>query len=178
MSAFRLLTTIPWKGVGHRGVDCRFLQTMTGSIVRENLNPTAFAVHRTSFSTNDWDSTFNKPFRPMRREVNDDHLYDYEIGLPNKLYVGQLAWSVNWQQLKDHFKQCGRVTRANVSMDRDDKTRSNGFGFVEFERAEDAERAIQELNNSMLEGRMIHVRADRKRVLKEYPNTFTRNDKY
>jgi RNA recognition motif-containing protein len=82
-------------------------------------------------------------------------------GLPNKLYVGQLAWSVNWQRLKDHFKQCGHVTHADVAME-PNSSRSKGFGFVEYATAEEAQRAIQELNDSMLEGRKIHVRADRK----------------
>jgi RNA recognition motif-containing protein len=77
-----------------------------------------------------------------------------------KLYVGQLAWGVSWQDLKDHFKTVGEVTRADVALE-DNGRRSKGYGFVEFADPADAERAIQELNNSELQGRRIHVREDR-----------------
>jgi len=74
-----------------------------------------------------------------------------------KVYVGQLAWGVAWQDLKDHFKQIGVVTRADVALEADGR-RSKGYGFVEFESSDDASRAIVELNDSDLMGRRIHVR--------------------
>lgn len=54
----------------------------------------------------------------------------------NKLYVGQLAWECAWQDLKDHFKAIGPVSRADVATDHNG--RSRGFGFVEFENPADA----------------------------------------
>lgn len=76
-----------------------------------------------------------------------------------KLYVGQLAWSVNWQRLKDHFKQAGVVLRADVVTE-PNSTRSRGFGFVEFATAEEAKRALEELDGSLLDGRRIYVKED------------------
>jgi RNA recognition motif-containing protein len=74
-----------------------------------------------------------------------------------KVYVGQLAWSVAWQDLKDHFRSIGEVVRADVSMEPGSQ-RSNGYGFVEFASEDDADRAIRELNNTILRGRQIYVR--------------------
>lgn len=77
-----------------------------------------------------------------------------------RLYVGQLAWGVTWQSLKDHFKQAGNVLHADV-MTEDGSTRSKGYGFVEFASDEEAQHAIDMLNDSELEGRKIYVREDR-----------------
>lgn len=74
-----------------------------------------------------------------------------------KLYVGELAWSVSWQDLKDHFKQIGEVLRADVATEEGGR-RSKGFGFVEFASAHDAARAVSQLNGSNLKGREIYVR--------------------
>ena len=54
------------------------------------------------------------------------------------IYVGNLPWSIDDQQLEDLFKEHGEVTSARVITDRFTK-RSRGFGFVEMETgAEDA----------------------------------------
>lgn len=54
----------------------------------------------------------------------------------NKLFVGQLAWECSWEDLRDHFRAIGPLTKAEVVMDQ--TGRSRGFGFVEFENTEDA----------------------------------------
>lgn len=82
------------------------------------------------------------------------------ISRGKKVFVGQLAWSVAWQDLKDHFKPMGTILRADVATENGSR-RSKGFGFIEFQNAEDAEKAIKELNDSVLHGRRIHVREDR-----------------
>eukprot|EP01039_Chlorochromonas_danica_P006319 gene6319-6968_t len=79
--------------------------------------------------------------------------------VPKRLYVGQLPFDVAWQDLKDHFKTIGPVLRADVALDA--SGRSRGFGFVEYENAEDATRAIAQLNESVFGGRRIYVREDR-----------------
>jgi len=78
----------------------------------------------------------------------------------NRLYVGNLDFKVRWFDLKDHFKTIGNVTRADVAME-DDGFRSKGYGIVEYAAAEDAARAVAELNDSELNGRPINVREDR-----------------
>lgn len=78
------------------------------------------------------------------------------------VYVGNLAWSVSWQDLKDHFQQVGVVVRAEVFTEgRVEGGRSKGCGTVEFEDAEAAKRAISELNDTDMQGRRMFVREDR-----------------
>ena len=76
-----------------------------------------------------------------------------------RVYVGNLSWDVSWQDLKDHMRDAGEVTFAEVMTQPDG--RSKGCGVVEFESAEDAKQAIETLNDSELKGRMIFVREDR-----------------
>ncbi len=73
-----------------------------------------------------------------------------------KLYVGNLPDSVNQQSLQDTFSQCGTVESVNVIMDRD-TGQSKGFAFVEMSSDSEAQKAIQELNGSSLDGREIKV---------------------
>jgi RNA recognition motif-containing protein len=77
-----------------------------------------------------------------------------------RLFINNLAWNVAWQDLKDHFKVCGDVVRADVALE-EETGRSRGFGFVEFSSPEDAIEAVRRLNNSMLLAREIYVREDR-----------------
>jgi len=73
-----------------------------------------------------------------------------------KLFVGSLPWSVNDQMLQNTFEAHGTVVSAKVVMDRS-TGRSRGFGFVEMENPEDAQKAIRALNDSPLQGRSIIV---------------------
>lgn len=73
-----------------------------------------------------------------------------------KLYVGNLPYSVSEQSLQDTFAQCGTVESVNVITDRD-TGQSKGFGFVEMSSDSEAQKAIQELNGSSIDGREIKV---------------------
>ena len=74
----------------------------------------------------------------------------------NKLYVGNLAYSMNDGSLQAAFAAFGNVQSAKVMMDRD-SGRSKGFGFVEMSSDEEAEKATQALNGTDFEGRNIVV---------------------
>ena len=77
-----------------------------------------------------------------------------------RVYVGNLAWEVSWQDLKDHMKTTGLdVVRANVMTTPDG--RSKGCGIAEFASVEDARQAVTDLNETELFGRQIFVREDR-----------------
>ena len=73
-----------------------------------------------------------------------------------RLYVGNLAWTVTDQDLLDVFSEAGKVDSSQVIIDRA-TNRSRGFGFVEMTNAEDASKAIQQLNDTELKGRNIKV---------------------
>ena len=76
--------------------------------------------------------------------------------MSTKLFVGSLPWSVDDQKLKETFEPHGNVVSATVVTDRN-SGRSRGFGFVEMESAEDAQKAISALNDSDMDGRNIVV---------------------
>jgi len=87
----------------------------------------------------------------------------------NKLYVGNLAYSVRDESLQESFGQFGTVTSAKVMMDRD-TGRSKGFGFVEMSSDAEAQAAVNGMNGQALEGRAIVVNEARPR--EERPGGF------
>lgn len=74
----------------------------------------------------------------------------------NKLYVGNLPYSVRDSDLEQHFGQFGLVTSAKVMMERD-TGRSKGFGFVEMGSDAEAQAAINGVNGQPLGGRNVVV---------------------
>ncbi len=87
----------------------------------------------------------------------------------NKLYVGNLSYSIRDDDLNQAFSQYGTVNSAKVMMDRD-TGRSKGFGFVEMGSDPEAQAAINGLNGQPLEGRAIVVNEARPR--EERPGGF------
>ena len=79
-----------------------------------------------------------------------------------KIFVGGLSWGTDTEGLKSAFEQFGSVSEAIVVTDRD-TGRSRGFGFVTFENSEDAQKAIEEMNNSELDGRRLNVNQAKER---------------
>ena len=73
-----------------------------------------------------------------------------------KLYVGNLAWSVDGDKLKELFSEFGSVSDAIVIKDKFSK-RSKGFGFVTFDNDEEAKKAEAAMNGKEVEGRELKV---------------------
>lgn len=73
----------------------------------------------------------------------------------SKLYVGNLLYETTEDDLKEYFGQMGTVTSATIIRFRDGK--SKGFGFIEMESDEAAQKAIAELNGKDFKGRNIVV---------------------
>lgn len=80
--------------------------------------------------------------------------------MSKNLYVGNLAFSVNSDDLRAAFEKFGTVSSASVVMDRE-TGRSRGFGFVEMSDGGDA--AISGLNGTDLQGRTVTVNEARPR---------------
>ena len=74
----------------------------------------------------------------------------------NKLYVGNLPYTVRDEDLQQSFGQFGAVTSAKVMMERD-TGRSKGFGFVEMGSDAEAQAAINGMNGQPLGGRSVVV---------------------
>ena len=81
----------------------------------------------------------------------------------NRLYVGNLPFSANEEQIRELFSQNGReVTEVRLITDRD-SGRPRGFGFVEFGNSEHADQAIADLNGFSMDGRELSVNEARER---------------
>lgn len=80
----------------------------------------------------------------------------------NKLYVGNLSYSVTDEQLKELFSKYGQVKSANV-------IGNKGFGFVEMSDPAEAEKAKEGLDGSNFEGRNLKV--DEARPQRERTNS-------
>ena len=72
------------------------------------------------------------------------------------IYVSNLSFKVQDEDLKKLFQSQGEVASAKVVLDRE-TNRSRGFGFVEMPDDEEANAAIKKLNGSMVDGRAISV---------------------
>jgi cold-inducible RNA-binding protein len=76
--------------------------------------------------------------------------------MDNKIYVGNLSYSIDNSKLEELFSSYGKVESAKVITDRD-SGRSKGFGFVEMSTADEADAAIDELNQKEIDGRQLNV---------------------
>lgn len=73
-----------------------------------------------------------------------------------KLYVGNLAFQTNSQELQELFAQSGTVQSATIIEDRE-TGRSRGFGFVEMSSKEEGTAAIAQFNGKEINGRALNV---------------------
>ena len=73
-----------------------------------------------------------------------------------KLFVGNLSFNTDERRLEELFQSVGAVDTVNIV--RDQMTgRARGFAFVEMQSDEDAQSAIQKLNDTELDGRKLAV---------------------
>ena len=73
-----------------------------------------------------------------------------------KLFVGNLSFNTTENDLQDAFAAHGTVTEANLMMDRA-TGRPRGFAFITMGTPEEAQKAIDALNGSQLDGRALTV---------------------
>ncbi len=76
--------------------------------------------------------------------------------MAKRLYIGGLPYSTTDEELKNSFSEAGVVTSANVIIDKM-TGRSRGFGFVEMENDDEADKAIEMFNGKEMGGRKIIV---------------------
>lgn len=72
------------------------------------------------------------------------------------IYVSNLSFAVQDEDLREFFAEYGEVSSAKVIMDKY-TNRSKGFGFVEMPDDAAAQKAIAELDGGMVDGRAIKV---------------------
>lgn len=91
------------------------------------------------------------------------------------IYVSNLAFTVQDEELKNLFAPYGMVNSAKIVNDRE-TGRSRGFGFVEMEDDNAAREAISKLNQSSVEGRSLTVSEAKPKPAKSYSNSPFKSD--
>ena len=91
------------------------------------------------------------------------------------IYVGNLSWNLKDQDLANLFTPYGEVASAKIVMDKFTQ-RSKGFGFVEMPDDNAAQKAISQLDGSVVDGRPIKVNVARPKESKD--NNSFRNKKW
>lgn len=79
-----------------------------------------------------------------------------------KIYVGNLSYRTSDEELRGAFEPFGTVTSVDIITDRE-TGRSKGFGFVEMPENEEAQKAIEALDNQELGDRTLKVNEARPR---------------
>ncbi len=74
----------------------------------------------------------------------------------NRLFVGGLSWDTDDGGLRAAFERFGALDDVKVITDRE-TGRSRGFGFVTFVDSGDAQKAMEEMNGAVLDGRTLNV---------------------
>jgi RNA recognition motif-containing protein len=82
--------------------------------------------------------------------------------MATNIYVGNLTFNTNSADLENLFAAHGTVSKAQVVTDRD-TGRSRGFGFVEMDSADAAQKAIDALNGKDVDGRQLTVNLAKER---------------
>ncbi len=96
-------------------------------------------------------------------EVFGSGLFGIRIGICNmgkKLFVSNLDFEISADQVREMFAGFGSVVSAVLAMDRETR-RSKGFAFVEMAASDEADKAVADLNNKIVNGRPMKVAEDR-----------------
>jgi cold-inducible RNA-binding protein len=91
------------------------------------------------------------------------------------IYVSNISFHTNEDDLKNLFSKFGAVTSAKIIMDRE-TNESRGFGFIEMQSAEEGNKAIEGLNGKEIEGRALSVSVAREKENRGGRNSFSRSE--
>src|SRR6185312_15638736 len=91
-----------------------------------------------------------------RRAFQTSRHFERDFNMGNRLYVGNLPFSVQPEALRQAFSASGDVSDVHIVSDRE-SGQSRGFGFVTMGNAHEAANAISAMNGAMLDGRALRV---------------------
>ena len=89
--------------------------------------------------------------------------------MSKKLFVGGISWNITQNDLISKFEQYGEIVDAKLITDRE-TGKSRGFGFVTFEDANAADKAVQELDGQDWDNRTIKVSEAQERERRSFGN--------
>ncbi|KAH6776205.1 nucleotide/nucleic acid binding protein [Perilla frutescens var. hirtella] len=79
-----------------------------------------------------------------------------EVVESNRLFIRNLPYTATEEELEDHFSKYGTVSQVHIVIDKETR-RSKGFAYVLFALPESAARALEEMDSSIFQGRLLHV---------------------
>lgn len=82
--------------------------------------------------------------------------------MEKRLYVGNLSYNTTEDALEEMFQQAGTVVKCELMLDKF-TSRSRGFAFIEMSTHEEAQKAVDMLNEQNLDGRNLRVNIARPR---------------
>lgn len=93
-------------------------------------------------------------------EGDDEKSNDLEKELfdTGRLFIRNLPYTTTEEELKEHFGKFGNISQVHIVVDKDTKM-SRGIAYVLYDLPESALRALEELDNSIFQGRLLHVMA-------------------
>ncbi len=132
-------------------------------LIKTNENTSGIVQYISPKGANDAIKSFNKTKFNGRvinvvKSSTDDAAASGGV-TSSRVFVGNLSYKTEWQDLKDHMKNRDNIVYCDVLKDANHK--SKGCGLVEYESPSDASEAIATLNDSMLDGSQIFVRPDK-----------------
>lgn len=116
----------------------------------QNVEPSD--VDLESISPKDFDDKMNNSVDPSSN-FEDNETDVLETG---RLFVRNLPYTASEEDLEEHFRKFGDISEVHLVVDKD-TNRSKGFAFVLYSRLESAARALKELDNSIFQGRLLHI---------------------
>jgi RNA recognition motif-containing protein len=124
--------------------------------------------------------TASQSFRPpgflQNPETQNQHnFYPFNQFKMKNIFVSNLSFRINDDDLKQAFADYGEVNSAKVIKD-NFSGRSRGFGFVEMKNDEEADKAIEELNNAEFDGKVMTVSVARPKTDRK-PGGFRDNNR-
>lgn len=104
---------------------------------------------------------FVGPFQPKKERSSEESKLKY-----TNVYIKNLDTAFTKEQLEQTFAEFGKVTSAVVATN--EKGEPKGFGFVNYEKPEEAQKAVEALNGSLINGKPVYVgRAQKKHEREE-----------
>ncbi|CAD6208393.1 GSCOCG00003399001-RA-CDS [Cotesia congregata] len=123
-----------------------------------SLNPATKSIPVNKLSV---DKTENNEQVEKSKPVEDDD-EEEEVEPDTTIFVKNLNFSTTDDQLKEYFSKCGRIHYATVTTKKDPKNPgeklSMGYGFVRYKYKADADRALKELQMTLLEGKTLELK--------------------
>lgn len=165
--AYMALNGYEWNG---RRMDVRQDRSFTENGARTSSPPKFVTPKNTGIVTSSTKANASAPMAPMHPAPVDVAPTSYEADqVPEEtqyhesagtvLFVGNLSYALQWQELKDLFREAGTVIRADVA--RDASGRHKGYGQVVMSTPEEAAQAIETLSGREVHGRPMDVREDK-----------------